>query len=89
MPVKVGKVEFYAGPHLVSGPDNLEDAIVGFIDAARKSLDVAVQELESRPIADALLRARLRRVKIKIVLEQDYLRASRIQPRPYEASGLE
>lgn len=87
MPVKVGKVEFYAGPHLVGGPDNLEDAIVGFIDAARKSLDVAVQELESRPIADALLRARLRRVKIKIVLEQDYLRASRIQPRPYEASG--
>lgn len=87
MPVKVGKVEFYAGPHLVGGPDNLEEVIVRFIDGAKKYLDVAVQELESRPIADALLRARQRGVRVKIVLEQDYLRASRIQKFPYEPTG--
>lgn len=87
MPVKVGKVEFYAGPHGVGGPDNLEDPIVQFIDGAKKRLEVAVQELESRPIAEALLRARQRRVIVKIVLEQDYLRSSRAQTRPFELSG--
>lgn len=45
MSVTVGGVTMYVG-----GPgcaDDLEAAIVGFLDAARKSLDIAVQELES------------------------------------------
>jgi len=87
MSQKVGNVEFFAGPHDVGAPDNLEKAIVDFIDGAEKRLAVAVQEIESRPIAEALVRARQRKVLVKVVLEQDYLRARSIQSDPWTPSG--
>jgi hypothetical protein len=51
MPKTVGKIKLYMGPHTVDGPDNLEEAITGFISKAQKSLDIAVQELDSKKIA--------------------------------------
>ncbi len=87
MAQKVGKVEFHAGPHGVGAPDNLQDVIVDFIDGAEKRLEIAVQELENRPIAKAIIRARQRKVLVKIVLEQDYLKVSVARKKPFDAGG--
>ena len=81
MAQKVGNVEFY------SGPDDLEKIIVDFIKGAQKRLEIAVQELESRSIAEAIIDARKRKVIVKVVLEQDYLRASRTRHDPWLAGG--
>ncbi|MFV0472873.1 MAG: phospholipase D-like domain-containing protein [Pikeienuella sp.] len=80
MPIKVGeRIALHLGPDSVAaGLDDLEAAIIGFIDGARKRLDIAVQELESRPILEAILRAEIERgVRVRLVLEADYLVASR------------
>ncbi|WP_336080406.1 phospholipase D-like domain-containing protein [Thalassospira sp. CH_XMU1448-2] len=87
MAMKVGNVEFYNGPHTLGAPDNLEDVIVEFINGATKRLEIAVQELESRPIAEAIIRARQNRVRVKLVVEQSYLRSSTIKPEPFEPGG--
>ena len=49
--------------------------IIDFIRGARSSLDIAVQELDSEPIAQAILDARWRGVSVNLFLEQDYLRS--------------
>ena len=68
-----GKIKAFVGPQELGGPDNLEQVIVDFIAGALKSLDIAVQELDSEPIAQALLKARWKGVSVRIFLEQDYL----------------
>ena len=69
-----GTIECFAGPKEKGAPDDLESVIVGFIDGAEKSLQVAVQELDNENIARALVRARLdRNVDVEVFLEQDYL----------------
>ena len=83
----IGRVSFFTGPHTLGAEDNLEAAIVAFIERAAKTLDVAVQELESQPIAEALLAARARGVRVRIVLEGDYLRESRPRADPLTAGG--
>lgn len=85
--IKVGKVEFYAGPVRSGAPDNLEDVIVKFIDKAKKRLQIAVQELENRSIAEAIIRARGRKVLVKLVLEQDYLKSNRAVSDPWNPGG--
>ncbi len=80
MPISIGdNIRFFLGPHSAApGLDNLEDAIVDFIDGARSRLDVAVQELENRRIAEALIRAEVERgVRVRLVLEADYLASAR------------
>src|SRR3546814_10870031 len=54
---------------------------------SKETLDVAVQEIESRPIAEALVRARQRGVRIRLVLEQDYLREERPPADPFAIGG--
>lgn len=83
----VGSVEFHCGPHDVGAPDNLERVIVDFIDGAHKRLEIAVQELESRPIAEAIVRARQRKVTVQLVVEQDYLKTDRITTDPWKPLG--
>ncbi|MEM7549527.1 MAG: phospholipase D-like domain-containing protein [Bacteroidota bacterium] len=87
MGVKVGNVEFYNGPALVGADDNLEDVIVDFINGTKRRLEIAVQELESLPIAEAIIRARKRKVLVRLVIEQDYLRVKRARQNPFEAGG--
>jgi phosphatidylserine/phosphatidylglycerophosphate/cardiolipin synthase-like enzyme len=88
MPQKVGNVEFYVGPHDVGAHDDLEKTIVDFIDGAEERLEIAVQELENEPIARAIIRARKdRKALVKLVIEHDYLRASRARENPWEAGG--
>jgi phosphatidylserine/phosphatidylglycerophosphate/cardiolipin synthase-like enzyme len=70
-----GKIEAYVGPQELGAADNLEEVIVDFLHGARTSLDIAVQELDSEPIAQAVLDARWRGVSVNLFLEQDYLRS--------------
>ncbi|WP_340109985.1 phospholipase D-like domain-containing protein [Pikeienuella sp. HZG-20] len=80
MPIEIGeRIRFHLGPDSVApGLDDLEAAIIAFIDKATKRLDIAVQELESRPILEAILRAEIeRKVQVRMVLEADYLVANR------------
>jgi hypothetical protein len=65
----------YVGPKELKAEDDLEAVIVDFIAGAKKSLDIAVQELDSEPIAQAILDARWRGVEVDLFLEQDYLRS--------------
>lgn len=80
MPVRIGdRIRFYLGPDSIDPAlDDLEAAIVDFIDGASRGLEIAVQELSSRPIAEAILRAEIERgVQVRMVLEADYLTESR------------
>lgn len=86
MPLKVGKVEFYAGPISIGAPDDLEKVVIEFIGGAQTRLEIAVQELESPPIAEAILEARRRHVVVKIVLEQHYLKARNLHD-PWSPGG--
>src|SRR3954447_15906343 len=70
-----GLIECFAGPKEKGASDDLEEVIVGFIDGARKELQVAVQEIDNEDIARALVRAKLDRgVDVQVFVEQDYLR---------------
>lgn len=87
MPVKVGNIEIHMGPRQVGAPDDLLRPIVDFIDGAKRRLDVAVQELDSKEIAKAILRARARKVSVRVVLEADYLRANKATSDPWRSGG--
>ena len=76
-----GKIEAYLGPTELGAPDDLESVIIDFINAARSSLDIAVQELDNPRIAQSILDARWRGVDVDLFLEQDYLR-SPLQGKP-------
>jgi phosphatidylserine/phosphatidylglycerophosphate/cardiolipin synthase-like enzyme len=68
-----GDIQCFLGPDDLGGPDDLEDAIVGSIDGATKTIDVAVQEIDCVPIAEALIRKRLARVSVRVILNHSYL----------------
>ena len=70
-----GKIKAYLGPTELGAPDDLESVIIEFILGAKKSLDIAVQEIDNPRIAQAILDARWRGVDIDLFLEQDYLRS--------------
>ena len=72
-----GKIEIYVGPSELGAADELEDVIVDFISEAKETLDIAVQELDSEPVAQAILDARWRGVSVQMFVEQDYLRTAR------------
>jgi phosphatidylserine/phosphatidylglycerophosphate/cardiolipin synthase-like enzyme len=76
-----GKIEAYVGPRELGAADDLEAVIAQFIGGATKTLDIAVQELDSEPIAQAILDARWRGVDVQMFVEQDYLRS----PHPKKA----
>jgi len=91
MAVDLGPIKFYLGPRDVdpagaaSTLDNLEQVIVDFIDAATDELDIAVQEVDSLPIAEAIVRARQRKVTVRLVSEADYLIDDKAADNPFEA----
>ncbi|GAA2684332.1 MULTISPECIES: phospholipase D-like domain-containing protein [Nonomuraea] len=73
-----GKIEAFVGPTELGAADDLEQVIIDFIGGAKHSLDIAVQELDSEPIAQAILDARFRGVSVRMVLEQDYLQSAKL-----------
>ncbi|MEW8660689.1 MAG: phospholipase D-like domain-containing protein [Candidatus Thiodiazotropha endolucinida] len=70
MGIRVGQVAYDAGPHTKGAPDNLEAVIVDFFNQAQKRLEIAPQELENEPIAQAIISVRPRKVPVKLVIEQ-------------------
>ncbi len=87
MPKKIGNIELYMGPKQVGAKDDLLSPIVDFMDGAQKRLFIAVQELDSQPIAEAIIRAKQRKVLVKLVLEADYLMAKTALQNPFIAGG--
>ena len=83
MPIDIGLLKLYMGPRELGASDDLLEVIVDFIDGAEATLDVAVQELESFPITEAIIRARQRGVVVKVVLESDYLSVTRAANEPW------
>lgn len=85
------KIDVYLGPTELEAADNLEEAVVDFIGGARKSLDIAVQEIDSIPIAEAIINARWRGVSVNVFVEQDHIRTKLEKlpkpPEPDTASG--
>jgi phosphatidylserine/phosphatidylglycerophosphate/cardiolipin synthase-like enzyme len=73
-----GKIEAYVGPKELGAADDLEEVISEFIAGAKSSLDIAVQEIDSEPIAQAILDARYRGIDVRMVLEQDYLAEAKL-----------
>jgi hypothetical protein len=71
-----GKIEAYVGPPRLGAADDLEAVIIDF--STRRALQprIAVQELDSEPIARAILHASWRGVHVELFLAQDYLRTS-------------
>ncbi|GAA1654020.1 phospholipase D-like domain-containing protein [Actinoplanes couchii] len=74
MSVDLGSVEFYAGPPVLGAPDDLDLIIRDFMNGAAESLLIAVQELDSRTVAESILTAKGRKVRVQVILEGDYLR---------------
>jgi phosphatidylserine/phosphatidylglycerophosphate/cardiolipin synthase-like enzyme len=68
-----GKIQAFVGPPELGAADDLEAVIVDFITTAQESLDVAVQEIDSEVIAQAILDARWRGVSVRVFLEHSYI----------------
>lgn len=68
-----GAIQAFVGPSELGATDNLETIIVAFIDGAQDSLDIAVQEIDSEIIAQAISDARWRGVSVRVFLEHSYL----------------
>jgi len=86
VPLDLGRLTLHMGPAPLGG-DDLEGPIVAFLDGATECLLIAVQELESRPIASAVVRACRRGVRVRIILEARYLGVRRPTADPWEALG--
>jgi phosphatidylserine/phosphatidylglycerophosphate/cardiolipin synthase-like enzyme len=89
-----GRIEAYVGPTELGAADDLEAVITDFVAGARSTLSVAVQELDSPAIAQALVDASWRGVRVELFLEQDYLRSPLVGdppkppvPRPGETAA--
>jgi len=75
-----GKIEIFFGPKEYGAKDSLEAELVDFINQAKESLDISVQELDSEIIAQAILNASQRKkainpkrkLSIRIILEESY-----------------
>ncbi|UOE43491.1 phospholipase D-like domain-containing protein [Agromyces larvae] len=87
MPISVGGIELHMGPSSVGGPDDLDAAIRGFIDRAKHSLAIAVQEIDSKDIARAIIAAKARGVNVRVILEGDYLTETKAVDDPWLKPG--
>lgn len=81
-----GRIKGYVGPRELGASDDIEQVIVDFIAGATKTVDVAVQELDSIAIAEALIAQRLAGRSVRVLLNHDYLQDSDARSRP--APGL-
>ena len=87
MPVEVGGIELHMGPTGLGGPDNLEAAILDFLGGAKHTLAIAVQELDSPAIAEAIIAAKQSGVSVRAILEGDYLSEAPARVDPWAVAG--
>ena len=83
----MGGLELFMGPAVLGAPDELDAVIRGFVAGARHTLQVAVQELDSRTIAGEILAAGARGVRVQVILEGDYLLEARPGRDPWVPAG--
>ncbi|MFN3929353.1 MAG: phospholipase D-like domain-containing protein [Thermoflexus sp.] len=73
---------FFTTPRFPDDPSfhrgGVVDALIDAIDGARQTLDVAVYDIDLMPVAEALLRARGRGVRVRVVTETDNAEARAI-----------
>jgi phosphatidylserine/phosphatidylglycerophosphate/cardiolipin synthase-like enzyme len=82
--LKVGGIELFMGPAVLGAPDDLDVAVREFVGDAKHTLLVAVQEIDSEPIAESLLEASRRGVTVRVILEGDYLLEEKARPQPWD-----
>lgn len=87
MPVTIGNINLYMGPHTLGAPDNLEETIIQFIEGAQKRLEIAIQEVDNWKIANAIIQAKQRGITTTVVLEGDYLKSYPGLRNPYREGG--
>jgi phosphatidylserine/phosphatidylglycerophosphate/cardiolipin synthase-like enzyme len=87
MAIQVGGIELFMGPTALGGPDDLDAVIKQFIAGAKRSLYIAVQELDSRPVAEAILAAKAAKLRVRMILEGDYLVENPPLADPWATSG--
>lgn len=87
MPVTIGNINLYMGPHTLGAPDNLQETIISFIEGADKRLEIAIQEVDNWEIANAIIRAKQRGITTTVVLEGDYLKSYPGLKDPYHEGG--
>jgi len=67
----------FTDPEATAKLDNprggIPDALIATFNAARQTIDVAVYEIDWRPLADALIAAHQRGVRVRVVTDSDYL----------------
>ncbi len=68
-----GKIDCYCGPADIDAPDDLEATIVDFISGTTETLDIAVQELDSFAIAEAVIAKRREGKSVRVLLNRSYL----------------
>ena len=68
-----GQIECFCGPDELGAPDDLEAMIVGFIAGTTKTLDIAVQELDSPAIAEAVIAKKREGTSVRLLLNRSYL----------------
>jgi phosphatidylserine/phosphatidylglycerophosphate/cardiolipin synthase-like enzyme len=85
--VREGNITFAFGPPGAGAPDDLRREIVEFVAEARTELMVAVQELDDEAIVRALIAARARGVRVRVILERSYLIESRARSEPFAPGG--
>ena len=87
MPVDIGQLKLYMGPTTLGAPDNLQETVISFIDEAHEDLFIAVQALESRAIAGAILAAKERGGRVRLILEGNYLTVDTPANDPWSPGG--
>ena len=85
--IQIGGIELHVGPTVLGGPDDLDAVVRGFIGGAKRQLLIAVQEIDSRGIAEAILAAKAARVDVRLILEGDYLREQPPRADPWATEG--
>jgi phosphatidylserine/phosphatidylglycerophosphate/cardiolipin synthase-like enzyme len=95
--IKLGGIELFVGPTVLGGADDLDQVVRDFIDGAKQSVLIAVQELDSPAIARAVLAAAARPkvpanrrdkfVDVRVILEGDYLTEVRAAADPFAPGG--
>jgi phosphatidylserine/phosphatidylglycerophosphate/cardiolipin synthase-like enzyme len=87
MGVQVGGIELFMGPTSLGAPDDLDAVVRQFVAGAKRALFIAVQEIDSRPIAEAVLAAKAAKLRVRMILEGDYLVEDPPRADPWAASG--
>ncbi len=87
MALDVGSLELYMGPTELGASDNLEETIIQFLNDAKEELYLAIQELESEPIARAVIAARQRGLRVRVILEKGYITEDKALTDPWTEGG--